>query len=298
MAIDAAQAGTPDRRRADAERVDGVLHALLRLGDAPLQLREAMRYAVLGGGKRIRPHLVYATGRLLGTPPAALDAAAAAVELLHAYSLVHDDLPAMDDDGWRRGRPTTHVVYGEATAILVGDALQALAFEALARSDADGQLVRRQVALLARAAGASGMVGGQVLDMEGEKRRFSLAEVERMHRCKSGALIHAAVMMAAAAGSPAADEEEALDRYGNEVGLAFQIRDDVLDGTSSTGVLGKSQGADARRGKSTYVKLLGMEVAREAAAKPLQSALQALAVFGDRGCEMAALARCLAVRSN
>ena len=298
MAIDGAQAGALDRRRADAERVDGVLHALLRLGDAPLQLREAMRYAVLGGGKRIRPHLVYATGRLLGTPPAALDAAAAAVELLHAYSLVHDDLPAMDDDGWRRGRPTTHVVYGEATAILVGDALQALAFEALARSDADGQLARRQVALLARAAGASGMVGGQVLDMEGEKRRFSLAEVERMHRCKSGALIHAAVMMAAAAGSPAADEAAALDRYGNEVGLAFQIRDDVLDGTSSTGVLGKSRGADARRGKSTYVKLLGMEAAREAAAKPLQSALRALAVFGDRGCEMAALARRVTARSN
>ena len=298
MATDAAQAGTLDRRRADAERVDGVLHALLGLGDAPLQLREAMRYAVLGGGKRIRPHLVYATGRLLGTPPAALDAAAGAVELVHAYSLVHDDLPAMDDDGWRRGRPTTHVVYGEATAILVGDALQALAFEALARSDADGQLVRRQVALLARAAGASGMVGGQVLDMEAEKRRFSLAEVERMHRCKSGALIHAAVMMAAAAGSPAADEAAALDRYGNEVGLAFQIRDDVLDGTSSTGVLGKSRGADARRGKSTYVKLLGMEAAREAAAKPLQSALRALAVFGDRGCEMAALARRVTARSN
>lgn len=298
MAIDGAQAGALDRRRADAERVDGVLHALLRLGDAPLQLREAMRYAVLGGGKRIRPHLVYATGRLLGTPPAALDAAAAAVELLHAYSLVHDDLPAMDDDGWRRGRPTTHVVYGEATAILVGDALQALAFEALARSDADGQLARRQVALLARAAGASGMVGGQVLDMEGEKRRFSLAEVERMHRCKSGALIHAAVLMAAAAGCPAAEEVAALDRFGGELGLAFQIHDDVLDATNTTAVLGKSNGADARRGKSTFVSLLGVDAARAAVAQRLHAALGALTMFGDRGDELSALARYLTARSS
>ena len=283
---------------ADAERVDGVLDALLNIAAAPARLREAMRYAVLGGGKRIRPRLTYATGRVVGAAPATLDAAAAAVELLHAYSLVHDDLPAMDDDALRRGRPTTHMRYDEATAILVGDALQALAFETLARARGDARLVQRQVALLAQAAGAGGMVGGQLLDMEGETRVFALAEVERMHRRKTGALIHAAVMMGAAAGSPAADEVAALDRFGAEVGLAFQIRDDVLDATASTEALGKRQTADLRRGKSTYVGLLGVEAAGEAAAETLHVALGALAVFGDRGNELAALGRCLVGRNH
>ena len=283
---------------ADAERVDGVLDALLDIAAAPARLREAMRYAVLGGGKRIRPRLTYATGRVVGAAPATLDAAAAAVELLHAYSLVHDDLPAMDDDALRRGRPTTHMRYDEATAILVGDALQALAFETLARAGSDARLVQRQVALLAQAAGAGGMVGGQLLDMEGETRVFALAEVERMHRRKTGALIHAAVMMGAAAGSPAADEVAALDRFGTEVGLAFQIRDDVLDATASTEALGKRQAADLRRGKSTYVGLLGAEAAGEAAAETLHVALGALAVFGDRGNELAALGRCLVGRNH
>ena len=289
---------TADAGQADVERVDRVLDTLLTQGDAPARLREAMRYAVLGGGKRIRPRLVYATGRLVGAAPAAVDAPAAAVELLHAYSLVHDDLPAMDDDALRRGRPTAHVCYDEATAILVGDALQALAFETLARGDAAARVAVHQVALLAEAAGAGGMVGGQALDMEGETRRFSLAEVERMHRGKTGALIRAAVMMGAAAGSPTADEAAALDRFAGDVGLAFQIRDDVLDATRRTAALGKPQGADARRGKSTYVSVLGVDAARAAAAERLRSALGALAVFGDRGCELAALARCLAERSS
>ena len=288
---------TVDATRTDVERVNHVLETLLNRGEVPARLREAMRYAVLGGGKRIRPRLAYATGRLVGASPAALDAPAAAVELLHAYSLVHDDLPAMDDDALRRGRPTAHVCYGEATAILVGDALQALAFEALARGGADAAIAVRQVALLAEAAGAGGMVGGQALDMEGETRRFSLAEVERMHRGKTGALIRAAVMMAAAAGSPAEEEETALDRFGGQIGLAFQIRDDVLDATRSTAALGKPHGADARRGKSTYVSLLGVDAARQMAAERLQAALGALAVFGDRARELAALGRCLATRS-
>ena len=282
----------------DAERVDGVLDALLNINAAPGRLREAMRYAVLGGGKRIRPRLLYAAGRVVGAAPATLDAAAAAVELLHAYSLVHDDLPAMDDDPLRRGRPTTHVRYDEATAILVGDALQALAFETLAGTRGDARLVQRQVALLAYAAGAAGMVGGQLLDMEGETRLFGLAEVERMHRRKTGALIHAAVMMGAAAGSPTAGEVAALDRFGTEVGLAFQIRDDVLDATSSTEVLGKQQAADLRRGKSSYASVLGLEAAGEAAIKSLHVALGALAVFGDRGAELADLARCLVSRDH
>ena len=289
---------TVDAAHPDAKRVDRVLDGLLDLDESPARLREAMRYVVLGGGKRIRPRLVYATGRLLAASATTLDATAAAVELLHAYSLVHDDLPAMDDDDLRRGRATAHVRYDEATAILVGDALQALAFETLARSDGDARLVRRQVALLARAAGAAGMVGGQMLDMEGESRRFSLAEVERMHRRKSGALIHAAVLMAAAAGCPAAEEVAALDRFGGELGLAFQIHDDVLDATNTTAVLGKSNGADARRGKSTFVSLLGVDAARAAVAQRLHAALGALTMFGDRGDELSALARYLTARSS
>ena len=289
---------TADAANADVERVHRVLDTLLDQGQAPARLREAMRYAVLGGGKRIRPRLVYATGRLAGASPRALDAPAAAVELLHAYSLVHDDLPAMDDDALRRGRPTAHVCYGEATAILVGDALQALAFETLARRNTDARIAQRQVALLAEAAGASGMVGGQALDMEGEARLLSLAEVERMHRGKTGALIRAAVLMAAAAGSLAEEEETALARFGGEIGLAFQIRDDVLDATCATAALGKPHAADARRGKSTYVSLLGVDAARAAAAERLQVAVGALAVFGERGGELAALARCFTARSS
>ncbi len=283
---------------ADVCRVNAALERALNLPDAPSKLRDAMRYATLGGGKRIRPRLVYAAGRASGADAPGLDAAAAAVELLHAYSLVHDDLPAMDDDDLRRGRPTVHVAYDEATAILVGDALQALAFETLASAHTDAEVARRQLALLTRAAGAAGMVGGQVLDMEGESRPFDLGEVERTHRRKTGALIHAAVMLGASAGSLTARETCSLNLFAGEIGLAFQIRDDVLDETGSTEVLGKPLGSDARRGKSTYASLLGVDAAGAEVVKRRNSALAALAVFGERGTELAALADHLTRRAS
>lgn len=293
-----AEPGCAGAATADACRVNGVLDWLLRLEQAPDHLREAMRYAVLGGGKRTRPRLVYATGQLAGAPLAALDAPAAAVELLHAYSLVHDDLPAMDDDALRRGQPTVHARYGEATAILVGDALQALAFEALAAGQSDAATVRRQVALLARAGGAHGMVAGQSLDMAGEGQRLALAEVERLHRLKTGALIHAAVMLGAAAGALPCREAAALDAFGREIGLAFQIHDDVLDATGRTEVLGKPHGADARRGKATYPRLLGVAAARQSATERLNTALASLAIFDERAHELAALARQMTARES
>ena len=283
---------------ADARRANAALERALALPEAPPRLREAMRYATLGGGKRIRPRLVYATGRLAEAPPESLDAAAAAVELLHAYSLVHDDLPAMDDDALRRGRPSAHVAFDEATAILAGDALQALAFETLAAADSDPEVVRRQLRLFADAAGAAGMVGGQVLDMAGETRRLTIADVEATHRRKSGALIRAAILMGACGGALSARERHALGVFGGEIGLAFQIRDDVLDATRPTAARGKIQGADAARGKSTYPSLLGVAGATAAADERLRAALAALTVFGDRASELAAIARDIAGRRS
>ena len=205
-------------------------------------LADAMRYAVLGGGKRIRPRLVYATGRLARAPLDMLDRAAAAVEFIHAYSLIHDDLPAMDDDDLRRGRPTVHIRFDQATAILAGDALQALAFEVVSDPSVDAATAQRWAKLLATAAGSRGMVGGQVMDLAGETRTLYHDELETLHRRKTGALLHAAVMMGAGAGSLAEADLEALGKFGAEIGLAFQIHDDVLDATAATTVLGKAAG--------------------------------------------------------
>lgn len=276
----------------DTQRIDIVLERILpTAAHVPARLAEAMRYAVLEGGKRIRPCLVYAAGRLAGASAAVLDNAAAAVELIHAYSLIHDDLPAMDDDDLRRGRPTVHVAFDEATAILAGDALQALGFETAAADGIDAAVSRQWVRLLARAAGAWGMVGGQMQDLEGETRRLNAAELERLHRRKTGALLHAAVAMGAAAGSVSGAKANALDRFGTEIGLAFQIHDDVLDATVATGALGKRQGADAERGKSTYVALLGLEAARAEAHRRMTRALEDLACFGTAAAELAELAK-------
>ena len=279
-------------------RVDLVLGQVLgRPADVPPRLAQAMRYAVLGGGKRIRPRLVYAAGRLAGASVEVLDHAAAAVELIHAYSLIHDDLPAMDDDDLRRGQPAVHVAFDEATAILAGDALQALAFETACAAPVDAAVSRSWVRLLARAAGAEGMVGGQVLDLEGETRRLSAVELEQLHRRKTGALLHAAVVMGAGAGSPSVGEAGALDRFGREIGLAFQIHDDVLDATVATEALGKRRGADAQRGKSTYVTVLGLETARKEADRRMTGALGELACFGNDAAELAALAKFVVSRS-
>ena len=282
----------------DAERVDRVIDRLLPQDAAIEPLADAMRYAVLGGGKRIRPRLVYATGRLARAPLDMLDRAAAAVEFIHAYSLIHDDLPAMDDDDLRRGHPTVHIRFDQATAILAGDALQALAFEVVSDPTVDAATAQRWTNLLATAAGSRGMVGGQVMDLAGEARTLDHDELEAVHRRKTGALLHAAVMMGAAAGSLADDDLEALSRFGADIGLAFQIHDDVLDATTATTVLGKPQGADQRRGKSTYVSVLGLEAARTQAELVFRRACDHLSTFEDRAEPLLEIARLVVQREN
>jgi farnesyl diphosphate synthase len=249
--------------RERARRIEGVLErALNETGEAVPRLREAMRYAALGGGKRVRALLAYAGGELTGADADDVDGPAAAVELIHAYSLVHDDLPCMDDDVLRRGKPSCHVAFGEAAAMLAGDALQSLAFELLARSPV--REAAAQVALLAHASGASGMAGGQMIDLAAAGTTPTLNELERMHALKTGALIRAAVRLGAACGRPmTADENDALDRYASAVGLGFQIVDDVLDVEGTASSLGKTAGKDAVQRKTTYASLLGPSAARE-----------------------------------
>ncbi len=263
------------------DRVNAALERWLPApGSLPDRLGEAMRYAVLGGGKRLRPVLVYTAGEALGGSPNRLDPPACAVELIHAYSLVHDDLPAMDDDDLRRGVPTCHRRFDEATAILAGDALQALAFELLAADpyagDVPPAIRAHMVATLAGAAGVRGMAGGQAIDLAACGQALALDEVERMHRYKTGALIRASVVLGGLAGE--ADEErlDRLARYGEAVGLAFQIVDDVLDVTADTAVLGKAQGADIERGKPTWPAAGGIDAARRRAAELRDEALAAL----------------------
>ena len=294
---------------ADAARVEAVLARLLPTpaassgeaksasGASIATLASAMRYAVLGGGKRLRARLVYAAGRVGGGAAEVLDLGAAAVELIHAFSLVHDDLPALDDDDLRRGQPSVHVRYGEATAILAGDALLALAFETAADPTVPPPLAARWVRALARATGASGMVGGQVVDLAGESARLPLAELEWLHRHKTGALIEAAAAIGAAAGELPAETQAAVARFARELGLAFQIQDDVLDAVGQTAVLGKAQGADERQGKSTYVSVLGVEAAAAEASRRLASARAELKELGDSACELAALAEEMVRRS-
>jgi farnesyl diphosphate synthase len=271
---------------------------------APRQLHRAMRYAALGDGKRIRPILVYGVGRTLQvTDLSIFDAAACAVELIHAYSLVHDDLPAMDDDDLRRGRPTCHRAFDEATSILTGDALQALAFHVLAH---DQELLSRptaQVAMLAtlaQASGSRGMVGGQALDIAAVGQPLELGELEYLHILKTGALIRAAVRLAIqAAGRVLPDKQDkALDRYAKCVGLAFQVQDDVLDVIGEAQVTGKTGGKDAVDGKPTYPGLIGLDAAREMAAGLIEDALASLKVFGAEAEILRALARYIIERNR
>jgi farnesyl diphosphate synthase len=234
---------------------------------APQRLHEAMRYAVLGGGKRVRPLLAFAAGEVTGADAERVQHAAAAVELIHAYSLVHDDMPAMDDDALRRGKPTVHVEFDEATALLVGDALQSLAFDILASQplahDTATQL--KMVQLLAQASGSRGMAGGQAIDLASVGKPLDLTELEFMHIHKTGALIRASVLLGAQCGAMADATGAALDHYAKCIGLAFQVVDDVLDAEASTATLGKTAGKDAANNKPTYVSLLGAARARELA---------------------------------
>ena len=288
--------------RERAQRVESALeHALPAGTESPQPLHAAMRYAVLGNGKRIRALLAYAAGELAGADPAVVDHAAVAVELIHAYSLIHDDLPCMDDDVLRRGKPTCHIAHGEAMALLAGDALQTLAFEVIAKAplgDARMQ-ASAQVALLAEAAGSRGMAGGQALDLSHVGNALSLNELERMHALKTGALIQAAVRLGAACGR-ALDraQSDALDRYSIVVGLAFQVVDDVLDVEGTAETLGKTAGKDAMQGKPTYVSLLGLDVARSRVAELRDAAHAALLGFGAGTRRLNELADWIVLRKN
>jgi geranylgeranyl pyrophosphate synthase len=282
------------------QRIEGVLARALAIdGGATPRLLEAMRYSTLAGGKRVRPVLVYASGEALGAPLELLDCAAAAVELIHVYSLVHDDLPAMDNDDLRRGRPTCHREFDEATAILTGDALQARAFEMLAQGPAQISAAARleMLRVMADAIGTRGMAGGQAIDLEAVRQPMDEAALERMHRQKTGALIQASVLLGAiCAGVPHAAERAALSEFGAEIGLAFQIQDDILDVEGTTAELGKRAGADAHLVKPTYPSVLGLETARVRAQFHRDRAIVALQPLGERFAPLREFAHFLVAR--
>jgi len=252
----------------------------------PATLHDAMRYTVMDGGKHIRPTLVYAGGQATGATPESLDRAACAIELIHAYSLIHDDLPAMDDDDLRRGKPSCHRAFGEATAILAGDALQSLAFQVLASDAGDGigESTRlRMIKTLALAAGSRGMAGGQAIDLAATGQQLNIAELEDMHIHKTGALIRASVVLGALCGNMSAHADiDKLDHYAKCVGLAFQIRDDILDVEGEAATLGKNPGMDQHLEKSTYPSVIGLEAARQRATELHTEAMESLAGFDER----------------
>jgi farnesyl diphosphate synthase len=284
---------------AHQSRFEEVLRGLLPQAEAaPQRLHEAMRYAVLDGGKRVRPLLAFAAGELAGAEQARMDIAAAAVELIHAYSLVHDDMPCMDDDVLRRGKPTCHVQYDEATALLVGDALQSLAFQFLSEhrlsDDATRQL--EMVKLLAVASGSRGMAGGQAIDLASVGKPLTLPELEFMHIHKTGALVRAAILLGAQCGNMNQSQLDRLDHFGKLVGLAFQVVDDVLDCEADTATLGKTAGKDAEHDKPTYVSLLGIEGARDMAQRLHREALETLGGFGEPARRLRELADFIVLR--
>jgi len=286
-----------------AERVEAAAQRMLPPADAvPQRLHQAMRYAVLDGGKRARPLLVYAGGAVTGAEDEALDRAALAVEYVHAYSLVHDDMPCMDNDVLRRGKPTVHVAFDEATAMLAGDALQAEAFKVLAEGPLPAAQTASLMRELAQASGTAGMCGGQAIDLAAVGAvNMSFADLERMHRMKTGALLKAAVLMGALSGqAPLLTESvrEALARYGDAIGLAFQVVDDILDVEATSADLGKTAGKDAAAGKPTYVSVLGMEAAKAWSLRLRAQALEALNGLGARAARLRELADFMVCRTH
>ncbi|MFS2212996.1 polyprenyl synthetase family protein [Telluria sp. Tellsp104] len=276
--------------QADAE---SALDRFLPAGSqAPAKLHEAMRYTALGGGKRVRPLLVHASGALFGADADALARAASAVEMIHVYSLVHDDMPCMDDDALRRGKPTVHVAYDEATALLVGDALQAQAFEVLAgTTTVPAARTVTMLRLLAEAAGSKGMCGGQAIDLDSVGISLTLEQLERMHQLKTGAMLRVSVLLGALAGRDlASHEQEALGAYSRAIGLAFQVVDDILDATADSATLGKTAGKDAADNKPTYVSILGLEPSKALAEQLRQQAHDALAPFGEQALRLREIA--------
>lgn len=276
-------------------RTEATLEQLLPRADTtPQRLHAAMRYAMLGGGKRVRPLLCHATGEMFDAPPEALDFSACAVELIHGYSLVHDDLPCMDNDVLRRGKPTCHVEYGEATALLAGDALQSLAFRALC----DAGLPAAALRLLADAAGSLGMAGGQGIDLDAVGQSLSLPALETMHRKKTGALIWAAVLLGAYCGKANDEDIVCLSEFAATIGLLFQVVDDILDAEASTETLGKTAGKDAKDHKPTYVSLLGLDAARNKAAELGGQAHARLDRYGHRADRLRSITDYIAKREH
>lgn len=279
------------QRAVQAQMEQTLKNFLPALEQEPKMLHEAMHYAVLDGGKRVRPLLVYAAGELFDANADAMARAAAAVEMIHAYSLVHDDMPCMDDDDLRRGKATVHKKYDEATALLVGDALQAQAFLVLAEGTLEASRKVAMLSRLAQAAGSHGMCGGQAIDCAAVGQALTLQELEHMHNLKTGALLEAAVMLGAWAGKTLlAAESLALHAYSQAIGLAFQVVDDILDATADSATLGKTAGKDAAHNKPTYVSLLGLDASLALAEKLRQDAHSALLPFGDGATRLRELA--------
>ena len=274
-----------------SQRIEIALDGLLDSAQTiPNRLHEAMRYAAQGGGKRIRPLLVYAAGSLGDAKAQALDSAAVAIECIHAYSLVHDDLPCMDDDDLRRGRPTVHKAFDEATALLVGDALQTRAFEVLANAPCDADVRLRMITALSVASGSRGMAGGQAIDLESVGKKLDLAGLKQMHAMKTGALLSCAVELGGLAAHLNASQMAQLEKYSTALGLAFQIVDDVLDATADSQTLGKTAGKDAAANKPTYVTLMGLDYAQKQAKELQETAIASLDGFGIKAVALKDLA--------
>ena len=283
------------------QRVDARLDAALPPAELPPErLHEAMRYAVFNGGKRVRPLLVYAAGESLGVDPERLDAPAVAIELIHAFSLVHDDLPAMDDDDLRRGKPTVHIRYDEATAILAADALVPLAFLVIAQLECASDAARTKlVRLVADACGSVGMTGGQSIDLAAEGATLSAAELEHMYSLKTGALIHASIVSACLLSDDIdAERAAALDAFGRDIGIAFQIKDDILDIEGETDIIGKPAGSDAKLDKATWPSLFGLDASRARCDELLHEALARLDIFGSDAAPLEWLARFIVERGR
>lgn len=290
-----------DRIEYYSDRVGKKLDAELPIAESlPARLHEAMRYAVFNGGKRVRPLLVYASGECLGVDESLLDSPAAAIEYIHAFSLVHDDLPAMDNDDLRRGKPTVHRQFDEATAILAADALQPLAFSVLASmKDVSAEVRTRLVTLVADACGSVGMTGGQSIDLASEGQSLSAEDLEHMYALKTGALIHASVLSACLLTEDLPKERvEALDGFARDIGVAFQIQDDILDVEGETHVIGKPAGSDARLGKATYPALFGVDVSRERCGELLDSGVERLRIFDEAAEPLRWLARYIVQRRS
>jgi len=282
-----------------AAQVERTLEAVLPPHDCrPDRLHESMRYAVLGGGKRLRPVLAMAAAEAVGADPAVLIREACALELLHTYTLVHDDLPAMDDDDYRRGRQATHKVYGEATAILVGDALQALAFGLLAAGDHSAEKKIGVIRLVAEACGSQGVVGGQVVDIESEGTQIDAAVLDYIHQHKTGCLLRASVLLGAVFGGCSPEQHHRLSSYGEAIGLCFQITDDILDVLGTSDELGKPAGSDQARGKATYPSIHGMEASRRRQSELYSDAIAALDTFDEKADPLRGIAHLIIERNK